>query len=201
MIDPYLTRSGRTLGGEVLLGGDIATVGAPGRLVEQPEVFLGNLPLVGPVGAHDPDVVASAAVRGKGDTLAVGRKARLDFPGKTLGYPGGCTARNRHGVDIAQQRKGHHPAIGRDIDIHPSALVGADRDLAQRGTARRGNVPLRLLDSGTRLDHRRSSLNRFAGPLLGQGLVGLRRIDFLLFHRVGRRRRRGGLGGGGLREE
>ena len=141
MIDPDFARTERPSGGEMLLGYDIAAVGAPARLVEQAELFLGHLLLVAAVAVHGPDIVATAPVRGKGDALAVGRKARLHFPGQAFGNPGRGPAGYRHGVNIAEQREGDALAVRADVDIDPAALVDIDRDLLDRRTGWRVDIP------------------------------------------------------------
>ena len=201
VIEPDLARTRRPFGGEMLLRRDVAPVRAPGRLVEEAEILQRNAPFVRPVRIHHPDIVRAVPVRGEGDPAAIGREARLDFPGQPFGDPGGRAARNRHGVDIAEKREGERAPIGRDIDIDPGAFVGADRDLADGGTARVGDVPFLFARAGRGLRNRRRRLHRFAGALRGQFLVILRSVDLLLLDRIGRRRRLLRLGEGGLRYE
>jgi hypothetical protein len=62
VIEPDLARAERASGCEMLLGDDEAAVRAPARLVEEAEILFGHLALVGPVGVHDPDVVAARPV-------------------------------------------------------------------------------------------------------------------------------------------
>jgi len=141
MVDPDFPRAQRTLGGEMFLGHDIAAVGAPARLVEQAEFFLGHLLLVAAVAVHDPDIVTAAPVGGEGDAVAVGREARLDFPGQTLGDPDRRPAGDRHGVDIAEQGKGDAVAVRADVDVDPAALVDVDRNLLDRRAGWRVDIP------------------------------------------------------------
>ncbi len=144
VVEPDLAGPQRTAGGEVLFRRDEAAVGAPRRLVEEAEVLLGHLALVGPVDVHHPDVVAAAAVGGEGDALAVGREARLGLIGQPLGDPRRRPAGDRQGVDVAQQVEGDGPPVGADVEIHPGAFVDLDRDLANHRAGRGVDVPLGL---------------------------------------------------------
>ena len=128
MIEPQLAGAERAPGGEMLARDDILAIGAPARVVEQAEAFLGQLALVRSVGVHDPDIVPSAAIRGKGDAAAIGREARMLFIGQPLGDPGRRAAADRHGVDVAEQVEDDAAAIRADIQVHPGALVDLDRD-------------------------------------------------------------------------
>src|SRR6185369_2285194 len=144
VVEPDLSGPQRTPGREVLLGRDEAAVSAPGRLIEQAEVLLGHLALVGPVEVHHPDVVAAAAVGGEGDALSVRREARLHFPGQALGDPCRRPARDRHGVDVAQKVEGDRLPVRADVDVHPGAFVDVDRRLAHGDPGRRVDVPFGL---------------------------------------------------------
>ena len=56
----------------MLLGDNEAAIGAPAWLVEKAKILLGQLALVAAVDVHDPDIVATAAVRSEGDALPIG---------------------------------------------------------------------------------------------------------------------------------
>ena len=142
VVEPHLAGAQRTAGREVLLGHDELAVRAPAGLVEQAEVLLGHLPLVAAVQVHHPDVVATAAIRREGDALSVGRETGLLVIGQAFGDAGRRPARDRHGVDVAQQIEGDQLAVPRDIDVHPGAVVDRDGDLARGDTRRRIDVPL-----------------------------------------------------------
>ena len=103
MVDPDLARPSRARGGEVLLCRNVASIRAPRRLIEQTKALLRHLTLVGTIYVHNPDIVAAAPVRGKGDPRPIGRKTRLHFPSEPLGNARRSTARNRHRVNIAEQ--------------------------------------------------------------------------------------------------
>src|SRR5262245_60232718 len=70
------------------------------------------------VGVDDPDVVAAAAVRGERDALAIGREARLLVPRHTLRDGRGFAARDRQGVEVAEQVEDQGLAVGRHVDVH-----------------------------------------------------------------------------------
>ncbi len=183
VVEPDFAGARAAPGGEVLLGDDEAAVGRPVGLVQQAEAFLGQLLPVRAIGIHQPDIVAPAAIRGESDAAAIGRPARLHFPGEPLGNPGRGPAGNRHGVDIAEHGEGQHPPVGRDIDIHPRALIGADRDLLDIEAGRVGDVPFGVLVAFRRFD--RGRLDRFAAIERGQFVrFGLRR-DHLVFRLFG----------------
>jgi hypothetical protein len=48
-----------------------------------------------------------------------------------LGDASRRAARDRHGVEVAEQIEGDQPAVGRDVDVHPAALVDTQGDLAR----------------------------------------------------------------------
>lgn len=87
MVKPDFARSQRPRCGEMLFRDDIAAIWAPAGLVEQTDFFLGDLSFVTAVAVHDPDIVATAAIRGKGNALAVRRKPRLHIPRQPFGDP------------------------------------------------------------------------------------------------------------------
>ena len=96
----------------MFFGDDKAPIRAPARLIEQAEVFLGQLTLIRAVNIHDPDIVTAPAIRHKSDALTIGRKARLVLIGQALSNPHRLATGDRHGVNIAQQVKGDSLAIG-----------------------------------------------------------------------------------------
>ena len=183
VVDPDLAGAERALGGEMLLGDDVFAVGAPARLVEKAEILLRHLTLVVAIDVHDPNVVPPSPIRGEGDAAAVGRKARLHFPRQPLGDAARRAAGDGHGVDVAEQGEDQRAAVGRDVEVHPGALGGADRHLAQRGVKRGVDVPLGILlgrgDGGERAGHG-GLAGAFAGLVLG------RCIHLLLLDRIGR---------------
>ncbi len=71
VVHPYLAGSGRALSREMLARRDEAAVGAPGRVVEKREGLFGELPPVGAVDVHNPDVLAAAPIGGEGNLPAV----------------------------------------------------------------------------------------------------------------------------------
>ena len=148
VIHPYLAGAERARGGEMLLGDDEAAVGAPARLVEQAEVFLGQLALVAAIQIHQPDIVAAAAIRHEGNALAVGREARLLFIGEALGDPRRGAAGDRHGIDVAEQVEREHRAVARHVDVHPAPLADRDRHLPRRHAGGRVDVPFGWLGRG-----------------------------------------------------
>ena len=158
VVEPDLAGAGAAFGGEVLLGGNEAPVGRPVGLVEQAEILLGHLPLVAAVDIHHPDIVPAAAIRGEGDAGAIGREARLHLPRETFRDPLGRAAADRHGVDVAEQSEGERLPVGRDVDIHPRALVGLDRHLLEHRTLGRFDAPafVRLCGLALGLGHGRS---------------------------------------------
>jgi hypothetical protein len=141
VVEPDLAGAERAPGGEMLLGRDEAAVGAPARLVEEPEILLGQLALVRAVDVHDPDIVAAAAVGGEGDAPPVGREARLVLVGEAFRDPGRRAAGDRHGVDVAEHVEGDRPPVAGDVDVHPGAFVDVDPDLARGHPRRRVDVP------------------------------------------------------------
>ena len=184
VVEPYLAGAERALRGEMLFRHDIIAIGRPARLVEQAELFLGQLALVRPVGIHDPDIVAATAIAGERDARPVGREARLHFPGQPLGDPGWRTARDRHRVAVAQQRESQAAPVGRDVDIHPRAFVGTDWNLPDIRPARCAYVPLFLFRfGGGGIGGCRRSLHRHAAAL--GGTIFGRCIDFLFLDRIG----------------
>ena len=123
MVEPDLAGAERALRGEMLARGDILAVRAPGRRVQQAEGLPGDRARARSVGVHHPDIVAAAAVRGEGDQPPVGREARLHVEGEARGDPRRRPARDRHGVDVAEQVEGDRPPVRADVDVHPGALV------------------------------------------------------------------------------
>ena len=186
VIEPDFSGPGAALGGEMLLGDDVTSVGGPAGLVQQAEVFLGHLQLVRAVGVHQPDIVATGAVGNESDAAAIGRESGLDLPGKTFSDAGRRTARYGHRVNVAKHRECERPPVGRHVDIHPRPFIGVDGDFAQGGTARCGDIPTLVLLSLARDRHRGwCSLDSLATAFWGQ--VVFRRFDFLLLYRIGAR--------------
>ena len=103
----------------MLFGGNETAIGAPAWLIEQTEILFAQLPFVRTVAVHDPDIVATAAIGGKGNAVSVGRKTRLRFKGQAFGYAGGRAARDWNSVNIAEQIERNRLAIGADIEVHP----------------------------------------------------------------------------------
>ena len=103
----------------MLLGGDEAAIGAPAWLIEQAKILFAQLPLVRTVAVHDPDIVATTPVRGKGNARPIGRKARLCFKRQAFGYAGWRAASYGNDIDIAQQIERNRAAIGADVKVHP----------------------------------------------------------------------------------
>ncbi len=68
----------------------------------------------------------------------------MHFPRHPLGDPRRRAARDRQGVDVAEQRKGDALAIGADIDVDPGAFIGVDLRLFQRRALRCVDVPFGL---------------------------------------------------------
>ena len=143
MVEPDLTGAERALGREMLARGDIPAVRAPGRGIEQFEIFARDRARAGAVGVHHPDIVAAAAVRSEGDQPPVGREARLLVVGEPRGDPGRSAAGDRHRVDVAEQVERHRAPVGAHVDVHPRSLTDPDRDLP-RPHRRVLHVPFRL---------------------------------------------------------
>ncbi len=177
VVEPDLAGAERAPGGEMLLGGDEAAVRAPRRLVEEPEILLGQLALVRAVDVHDPDIVAAAAVRGEGDAAAVGRETRLLLVGEAFGDPGRSAAGDRQGVNVAEQVEGDEAPVAGNVDVHPGAVVDVYGNLP-RGHARRGvDVPFgRLVGLG--------GGRPGGGGRKGAGRL-LVRVDHLILGRLG----------------
>ena len=72
MVKPDLASSERTPCGEMLFGSDEPSIGTPARLIEQTEILFAHLPFVRTICIHDPDIVAAAAIGGKGNPFAIG---------------------------------------------------------------------------------------------------------------------------------
>ena len=62
-----------------------------------------------------------------------------------LGDASRRAARDRHGVEVTEQVEGDQPAVGRDVDVHPAALVDMQGHLARLQSARLHDVPDRRL--------------------------------------------------------
>src|SRR5439155_9701194 len=80
VVQPHLAGPNRPRAAEVLVRGDELPVRRPGRAVEQPEVFFGDLGRLRAVAIHDPDVVAAAPIARESDMFAVGAVAWLHIP-------------------------------------------------------------------------------------------------------------------------
>ena len=179
VIHPDLTGSGGALSGEMLPGGDEAAVGAPGRVVEERERLLGDLPLARAVRVHDPDIVAASSIRSEGDLPTVRREARLHLERQAARDPGRPAAGDRHGIDVAEQIEGDRPPVGADIDVHPCPFGRVDRDRAGLQCRRRGHVPLllvvlRLSERGRGHEDERKRGNAFDHEGAPKGRTGAR---------------------------
>ena len=71
----------------MFFGDDKAPIRAPARLIEQAEVFLGQLTLIRAVNIHDPDSVTAPAIRHKSDALTIGSKAMWGHAGRGIDIP------------------------------------------------------------------------------------------------------------------
>ena len=145
VIQPHLARAERAARREMLLRDDESPVRAPARLVEQAELLLGQRDLVAAVRIHQPDVVAAAPVGSEGDAFTVGAEARVHFPRQSFGNSRRRAPADGHGVDVAQQRKGDRPSVGRYVHVHPRAFVGTDGNLPHIRAARNVHVPLGIV--------------------------------------------------------
>ena len=102
-------------------------------------------PRVGPVCAHDPEVVLPLPVGDEGDPLAVRREARVVVQGDTrvlrqvLGVAPFCG----HAIDVAQEIEDDPLTIRRDIDGEPGSLVRREFDRSGF-PAGLGDIPLVL---------------------------------------------------------
>jgi hypothetical protein len=162
VVQPQLAGTERALRGEMLAADEEAAIRRPRRRIEQAEVLLAHLHCVGTIGIDAPEIVAAAAVGGEGELAPVRRPARLDVPGRPRGDPRGRAAADRQQVQVAEQRERDAAAVGRDVDVHPGAFVGAEGDGLDR-PVRGVDVPLRVL-------------GRLAGNALAAGGVQRRRL-------------------------
>ena len=141
---PDFARAGAAGAGVVLARQHEAAVRVPDRVVQQPEVFLGDGMRVAAVHVHDPDVVAAAGVGQERDLLAVRREAGLLLPGDGVRQRLGLAAADGQRVEVAQQVEHDRLAVGAHVHAHPGA--GLHVDVGRLGhTRRRVDVPGRRL--------------------------------------------------------
>ena len=108
--------------------GDVLPIGRPRRRTEHVLLILGDGARFGPIGIHDPDVVAASAVADEYDLLAVRRVARLIIPfhsgSKGLERP----ARDRQSIKVTEHIDKQRFAIGRYVNGHPGSFIGIEFD-------------------------------------------------------------------------
>ena len=119
------------------------------RLVEQTEVFLGHLALVGTIDIHHPDIVAAAPVGDEGDPLAVGAHPWLGIERQSTGDPTGSAPGDRERVEIAEQVEDQGPSVGSDVDGDPGSAGGIEvpgpgRSLERKAAFLGGVLPGRV---------------------------------------------------------
>ncbi len=108
----------------------VLAVGGPlGRGVEV-AVAAGDLGGVGAVGAQDPEVLATAAVRDEDDFGAVRAVARLALEGGAGEERGRGAALDGERVEVAEEVEDEGGPVRADVDGDPGALAGGKADLA-----------------------------------------------------------------------
>ena len=140
VINPDLARAQRALRRKVFARRYVAAIRRPVRVVEQPEILFCELPWLGPVRIHDPDVVAAAGIGGERDLGAVWRVARLPRPCQAAVDPRRLAAGDGQRVDVTEQVERDRRSVRADIKAHPSAGRRIDRDFARLSRGR-FNVP------------------------------------------------------------
>jgi hypothetical protein len=108
----------------MLAGDEVIAVGGPGGIVEKSGIFFGNLPRLGAVGIHYPDVVAATRVAREGYKFPVGAEFWLDLKRDPAAERFGFSAGDRHDVDVAQQIEHDLFSIRAYVEVHPGSFVG-----------------------------------------------------------------------------
>ena len=147
VVHPDLTGAERAFLHEVAPDEDVLAVVRPRRAVDEPALLLAHLPRPAAVPRHHPDVPETVAIARERDRFAVGAEARLHVERRAAGEALGdapATPRDRHDVEITEQVEDDLPAVRTDVDVHPRALVGLERE-RPGGPERLRDVPLRLV--------------------------------------------------------
>ena len=191
VVEPHFAGTERPGRSEMLAGDDIASIRRPIGLVQQAEGLLCDLARAGSVGSDGPDIVATAAIRSKGDLLAIRRIAWLHVPAMPGRNGTRLAAFDRDNIKVAEEVERDLASVGRHVERHPGAAISVDRNVTARAVTC-VDVPLVVLFAfGPRRG--RDSL----GLVLGQGL---RLPGFRQGRRHGRRRCLGKRSGGGCKQ-
>ena len=95
---------------------------------------------IGTVAVHYPYIIAAIFIAGIGYLFTVRTIARLYFPCFSGSQRSRLSALDRNGINIAQQIKDDILAVGTNVQVHPGALVGGNKNFFYR-TGRRFHVP------------------------------------------------------------
>ena len=126
MVHPHLPRAERTTAREMLARHDVVSIGREHRIVEQSEVFFGDLTRISAVCIHQPDVVAPTRIARKEDRFSVGTESRLNLERETATEQFCCATCHRNRINITEQVEGDGFSIGAHIEVHPCALLGCE---------------------------------------------------------------------------
>ena len=126
VVHPEFASAQGTRRSEVFAGDDVFAIGSPHAVVDQAEVLFGDLAGVFAVAIHHPGIVTAASIGGEEDFFAIGTKTGLHFKGMPRAQHAGFSALHGQDIDVTQKVESNFFAIGRNVEVHPGAFIGAE---------------------------------------------------------------------------